>query len=145
MKRSMVIAFILALFSLGPLLAQPQHDEPGKDDGRPSAPALSRGQRELGQVILDEVSVGNGSLTFRTASGGCTNKESFRINIRKLKGISENSPHFELAVERIARDDCKALLLEGVVIVFDLEKDLGLKGPYTVSVSNPVAPRAAGE
>lgn len=32
----------------------------------------------------------------------------------------------------------KAMLREGVVIEPDLEKDLGLKGAYSLSVSNPV-------
>ncbi len=47
---------------------------------------------------------------------------------------------------RISPGQYKAVIfdLDGVLIEMDLEKDLGLKGKYTVSVENPVFPRSSG-
>jgi len=39
----------------------------------------------------------------------------------------------------VRSDECKAMLWDGTVIELDLDRDLGLEGTYTVSVSNPVA------
>jgi hypothetical protein len=99
---------------------------------------LSAGQRELGVVILADLSVKDGVLSFTAPSGGCTDKSSFKVTVKKEKGISEKTLHYILSVERIKADDCKALLAEGVTIAFDLEKDLGLKGAYTFAVANPL-------
>jgi hypothetical protein len=112
-----------------------------KNDGVPPA-KVSQGQRDLGTIILEDASVKDGKLSFRTATGGCTEKGSFKVNVKKEKGISDKVPHYVLSVERTARDDCKAFFPEGVVIEFDLEKDLGLKGNYTLSIANPIYPRA---
>ncbi len=46
----------------------------------------------------------------------------------KSPGAEGDIPHYVLTFERIAADDCKAFLPEGVDLVFDLEKDLGLSG-----------------
>lgn len=56
----------------------------------------------------------------------------------RKEGLALRTAHYQLMIDRVRIDECKALLWEGVEIEMDLEKDLGLKGAYTISVSNPV-------
>ncbi|MBN2354245.1 MAG: hypothetical protein JXD23_16875 [Spirochaetales bacterium] len=136
---TIVLCFITAvsfLFTVPPLFAEGQAEE--------NVPAdLSRSQRDLGVVLLENFAVTDGRISFTAASGGCTTKSDFRVNVKPVRG-RPGSPHYLLTIERIKADDCKALLPEGVVIVFDLERDLGLKGAYTFSVANPMASAANG-
>lgn len=101
----------------------------------------SGGQRETGEVILNSLTIKSGMLSFRTESGGCTDKKSFRVNVEPGRELPGYTRHYILTITRIIPDDCKALLDDGVVIEYDLEKDLGLKGNYAVSVKNTVTPR----
>ena len=102
------------------------------------------GQRELGPIVVSELAIRDGTLVFRTDSGGCTDAGSFSVDIVKEAGISASVPHYRLTIRRVRADDCKAFLLDGVLIELDLEKDLGLTGTYTVSVGNPVLRRQGG-
>jgi hypothetical protein len=102
------------------------------------------GQRELGPIVVAELAIREGKLVFRAASGGCTDAGSFTMDIVKEGGIAAEVPHYRLTIRRIRADDCKALLLDGVLIELDLEKDLGLKGAYTITVENPVLRRPGG-
>lgn len=119
------IVFIIFLFMIMPLMAG----------------QFSMEQRETGELVLKSLSVKDGRFSFRAESGGCTDKRSFKVNVEKGAGISEKIPNYIITVIRTAPDDCKALLDEGVVIEYDLEKDLGLRGYYTVTVKNMVLPR----
>jgi len=101
-------------------------------------PSLSQNPRELGTAILRELSIRDGKIHFRVDSNGCTAAASFKVHADRREGLTPKAAHYQLTIERVRRDDCKALLLEGVWIELDLEKDLGLKGKYTLSVSNPV-------
>jgi hypothetical protein len=98
------------------------------------------GQRQLGEAVLGSLTVKDGAVVVNVASGGCTARESFKVHVEKSGGAEGDIPHYILTFERIAADDCKALLLNGVDLVFDLEKDLGLSGQYTLSVANRVRP-----
>lgn len=118
-------ALIIILFFIAPLIAG----------------QFSTGQRETGEVILNSLSVKGGILSFRTESGGCTDKKSFKVNVEAGGELPGYTRHYILTITRIIPDDCKALLDDGVVIEYDLEKDLGLKGNYAVSVKNMVIPR----
>ena len=137
-RKAVRIVFYAALFlSLAATLAaQPQAEKTSPP------PKLTSTQRDLGVVILEDFSIKGGVLSFRTATGGCTDKDSFKISVSRAAGISERVSHFILTIERIKPDDCKAFFPDGVVMEFDLEKDLGLTGVYVVSISNPMAPRA---
>ncbi|MBN2440886.1 MAG: hypothetical protein JXJ04_06060 [Spirochaetales bacterium] len=97
---------------------------------------ISNSARELGVIILKDLTIAEGIITFNTFTGGCTEKSSFTVHVKKEKGISENSPHYVLTIERIKIDECKAFFPEGIVIEYNLEKDLGLKGDYTISITN---------
>ena len=123
-----LLAFLL-LVAL-PVAAQPQR--------------FVEGQRELGPVVVRELVVRDGKLVFRVDSGGCTDAASFAVDVAKQPGNSVAVPHYRLTIRRVRADDCKALLLEGVVIELDLAKDLGLAGRFTVSVENPVFVDAPG-
>ena len=124
-------AFLLAfvLFAL-PVSAQSQQ--------------FVQGQRELGPVVVRELAVRDGKLVFRVDSGGCTAAASFVVDIAKEPGSSAAVPHYRLTIRRVRADDCKALLLDGVLIELDLAKDLGLAGRFSVSVENPVFVDAPG-
>ena len=95
-------------------------------------------QHELGVIVVHELAVRDGMLVFRTDSGGCTSAASFTVDITEQDGIRAAVPHYRLTIRRIRADDCKAMLWDGVLIELDLEKDLGITGPCTVSVENPV-------
>lgn len=95
-------------------------------------------QRQLGEAVLGSLTVKDGAVVVNVASGGCTDKKSFNVRVEKSGGAEGDIPHYVLTFERVAADDCKALLMNGVDLVFDLEKDLGLSGRYTLSVANRV-------
>ncbi len=99
---------------------------------------VSRSPRELGTAVLRELAIQDGKLRFRVDSGGCTDAASFKVRVDRLDGVAPNKAHYQLTVERVRIDECKAMLWEGVEIQLDLRKDLGLKGKYTVSAANPV-------
>ena len=102
------------------------------------------GQRELGPVVVRELAIRDGKLVFRIDSGGCTDAGSFTVDVGKGEGTAAKAPHYRLTIRRIRIDECKAFLVDGVLIELDLEKDLRLKGTYTISVENPVRPRPLG-
>ena len=100
-------------------------------------------QRQLGEAVLGSLTVKDGTVVVNVASGGCTDKSSFTVRVVKDEEGPGKIPHYVLTFERIAVDECKALLMDGVDLVFDLEKDLELAGEYTLSVSNRVRPGKA--
>ena len=102
---------------------------------------VSPGPRELGAAILRDLSIRDGKISFRVDSNGCTDASSFKVRVRREKGITPKAAHYWLTIERVRIDECKAMLWEGVVIEFDFEKDLGLTGAYTLAVDNPVLPK----
>lgn len=103
-----------------------------------SAQMYSHGPRQNGEAILDELLMGKTLFLVKVGSNGCTGKASFRIDVQKREGITPIAPHYVLTINRVAPDECKAIVDEGMVISWDLEKDLGLKGSFTYSVRNMV-------
>jgi hypothetical protein len=98
----------------------------------------SHGPRQTGEVVLDELLMGPNRFVVSVGSGGCTVKDSFKVDATKKEGLSPKAPHYVLTIRRIKLDECKAILDNGTLILFDLEKDLGIKGIFTYSVTNPV-------
>jgi hypothetical protein len=123
MRHPAILLAFLLLVAL-PVAAQPQR--------------FVEGQREIGPIVVRELAVRDGRLFFRADSGGCTDAASFAVDVVKEPGTAAAVPHYRLTIRRVRADDCKALLLEGIVIELDLAKDLGLAGRFTVSVENPV-------
>lgn len=99
---------------------------------------FSAGPGQTGEEIFDELLIGTNSIIVKAGSKGCTGKGSFRIDVKKEPGVSKIAPHYVLTINRTIKDECKAIMDEGVLISWDLEKDLGLKGNYTFSVTNMV-------
>ena len=102
---------------------------------------LAAGQRDKGEIVLQSLSVKDGKLSFETETGGCTTKQSFRINIEKGRSGDLKVTNYILTITREIPDQCKGFFTEGIVVEYELEKDLGLKGDYTVTVKNMVLPR----
>jgi hypothetical protein len=127
--RTLFVVLALVLIAL-PVTAQPSR--------------FVEGQRELGPIVVTELAIRDGKLVFRTDSGGCTDAGSFTVDIVKEEGIASKVPNYRLTIRRIRIDECKAFLVDGVLIELDLEKDLGLKGRCTISVENPVLQRPGG-
>lgn len=99
---------------------------------------ISGSPRMTGEEILLELMTKPNKLIARVSSNGCTNKNSFKVNVKKMAGITAKSPHYELTIIRIAADECKALVEGGPLVIWDMEKDLGLTGHYTFSLTNRV-------
>ncbi len=137
MSKAVKSAFLIfvSVFISSSLFAMPQAEN--KDDKNPVS-VISSSRWESGDAVLGELSVAGGKLAFVVETGGCTDKDSFRVRIKKEKGIAPGSSHYVLTVERIKIDDCKAFFPDGVGIEIDLEKDLGLTGDFTVTVTNPI-------
>ncbi len=92
--------------------------------------------------VLHEALLGPGRLSVSVESNGCTSRASFKLE-SSLVGKSDGVAHYILTVLRLTPDDCK-MVPTAEVIVFDLERELGLKGRYTYSLANRVlagAPR----
>ncbi|MGB9907017.1 MAG: hypothetical protein ACPLRR_06500 [Candidatus Saccharicenans sp.] len=96
--------------------------------------------RRTGEEILYEALLGAKGFFVVVESNGCTQKESFQVD--SLKKENQNgSIHYEFTVKRIRPDECKRLP-ERVIIHFELEKDLGIKGRFTYSLRNRIFPTA---
>ncbi len=102
---------------------------------------VSRSPRDLGMAVLRDLSIRDGKISFRVDSNGCTDAGSFKVRVGREDGISPKAPHYQLTIERVRIDECKAMVWEGVLIELDLEQDLSLTGTYTISVRNPVLPK----
>ena len=89
-------------------------------------------------IVLKSLLIKDGRLSFLTETNGCTNKQSFKVDIVTGKDNTKNVNTYILTIRKIVPDRCKAFLLEGVVIEFDLDKDLGIKENSVVSVKNMV-------
>jgi hypothetical protein len=81
-------------------------------------PKVSRSPRELGTAVLRELSIGDGKISFRVDSNGCTDAGSFKVRVSGEEGITPKAPHYRLSIERVRIDECKAMLWEGIVIAF---------------------------
>jgi hypothetical protein len=79
------------------------------------------GQRHLGEAVLGSLTRKGGAVVLNVASEGSTDTISFNVRVEKSGG--GDIPRSILTFERIADDDCKALL-NGADPVFGLEKDM---------------------
>jgi hypothetical protein len=96
--------------------------------------------RHTGEEVLYEALLGTRGLFIVVESNGCTQKESFKIEATK-KVNPDGTTSYVLTVLRKTPDECKRLP-EQIVLYFDLEKDLGLTGKFTYSLSNKIFPAA---
>lgn len=98
----------------------------------------SHSPRQTGEAVLDELLMGSNRFVVRVESNGCTDKNSFKIDVKKEEGLSPKAPHYVLTIRRIKPDECKAIVDDGTLILFDMEKDLGIKSDFTYSLTNRV-------
>ncbi|MRR56089.1 MAG: hypothetical protein EG822_16575 [Deltaproteobacteria bacterium] len=98
----------------------------------------SHGPRQTGEEVLDELLLGRNKFVMSVGSNGCTAKSSFTVAVKKEEGLTPDSPHYALSIKRVKADECKAIVEGGTLVLFDLEKDLGIKGRFTYSVTNQV-------
>jgi len=98
----------------------------------------SHSPRQTGEAVLDELLMGSNRFVVRVESNGCTDKGSFKVDLKKEEGFSPKVPHYVLTIRRIKPDECKAIVDDGTMILFDTEKDLGIKGDFTYSLKNRV-------
>ena len=122
MRMFLVLAMVLGVLSFAPI----------------SYAEYSSGPRQTGEEVLQELLMGPRKFIIRVASNGCTDKNSFKIDVKKEAGLSSKAPHYLLTIIRIRPDECKAIVDDGVLVLFDLEKDLGLTGDFTYSITNRV-------
>ncbi len=99
--------------------------------------------RRTGEEVLYEALLGEKGFLVVVESNGCTQKESFQVDSLKNKN-QDGLLHYAFTVRRIRPDDCKAMP-ERIIISFDLEKDLGITGKFTYSLTNKIFPARAGE
>jgi len=102
------------------------------------AQSVSGSQFKKGEIVLKNPVIEKGKFSFITETGGCTYKKSFVIKVSEDKSLP-GLPHYRLTVERVTPDFCKGLFTDGVKIEFDLEKDCGLKGNYTITILNKIS------
>ncbi|MCX8161352.1 MAG: hypothetical protein N3G18_10575 [Candidatus Saccharicenans sp.] len=99
--------------------------------------------RRPGEEVLYEALLGARGFLIVAESNGCTQKESFQVDSLKKKN-QDGSAHYVFTVRRIRPDECKRMP-ERVIISFDIEKDLGIKGQFTYELTNRIFPARAEE
>ncbi len=82
--------------------------------------------------------MGSNSFIASVGSNGCTDKDYFKVDVKRQAGLSEKAPHYVLTIMRIKADECKEIVNGGTLVLFNLEKDLGIKGDFTYSITNRV-------
>lgn len=106
-----------------------------------SAEPYSTSPRVNGVEILKEiVQQGKQGFIVRVGSNGCTAKSSFTVSVKKEKGATASVPHYLLTIIRTVPDECKAIVTDGELISYDLQKDFSITGNSDYSITNPITP-----
>jgi len=84
--------------------------------------------------VLRGITITNKELKIRVNSGGCTNEDSFQINV--IKGFTGIPPYI-LEVYRIHPDYCQMYLPDGVELSYNL-KELGIEPHATLNLQNRI-------
>ena len=103
-----------------------------------SAEPYSTSPRVCGEEKLMELTQRQQGFTVRVGSNGCTAKNSFIVLIKKAKGATAAAPQYLLTLIRSVADECKAIVDDGELIDYDLQKDFGLTGNPDYSITNQV-------
>ncbi len=126
MKHSGHVVSLLALASLGGCIIIADGDE---RNIRVSANDHDRSGTVFGaEILLD-------SVRFRVTSNGCTDKSDFAVSVDP-----DGNDEYELMLDRVAPDNCRALLPEGTVIEYSFS-ELGLPEGAAITIANPVRRR----
>lgn len=95
---------------------------------------------DTGIVVLRAIEIREHKVFIRVNSSGCTDKKTIEARVVKKDGVDKEVPHYEITFIRNKPDNCKAFLPEGIFLEYDVQKDLNLKMPYTLSILNPIIP-----
>ncbi len=87
---------------------------------------------ERNEEVLMGVNITDREIELHVASGGCTNRNSFSIEIDK-EGAGKLP--YVLRVYRVKPDDCEAFLPGGVIVSFSKD-ELGLSEIFEMSLTN---------
>lgn len=86
--------------------------------------------RSAGTVFGADVTAD--TITFRVSSNGCTDKSFLEVDVDR-----RGSDRFDVTLDRVRVDYCKALVPDGVTVTYTFE-ELGLPPGADVTVRNPV-------
>lgn len=96
--------------------------------------------KDIGIVVLRAVEIKEHKVSIKVNSSGCTDNKTIEAKIVKKDGVDKEVPHYEITFIRNKPDNCKAFLPEGIFLEYDVQKDLNIKMPYTLSILNPIIP-----
>lgn len=134
MKKTAILIFFLCFSLVGASIAGDIKDK--KELAFPlqvTAPP-SDGTKEL----LIAFAANDSELTINVRSGGCTEKEDFRIFCVYDETSTGKTRHYVLTIYRIKKDECKAIVRDGLEIKYDLKGDLDLPDIFTYTVTNRI-------
>ena len=77
-------------------------------------------------------------LAIRVGSGGCTKKDDFWIWRQVDEESKAGHPHYLLTIYRVRKDECKAIMRNGIEIKYHLKEDLGLPNLFTYTLTNRI-------
>lgn len=111
-----ILKSLLALVLIGVFSAPPAFAADGTDE------------------VLLGVKMDSENLELTVATGGCTKKGDFAVEVNK--GFTGKPPYL-LTVRRTKPDACKAMMPDGTVIQFSKE-ELGLSGIVEMTLTNKI-------
>jgi hypothetical protein len=90
------------------------------------------------EEFLIALAANDSELTINVRSGGCTEKEDFRIFCVYDEASAGKTRHYVLTIYRIKKDECKAIVRNGLEIKYDLKRDLDLPDIFTYTLTNGI-------
>lgn len=90
------------------------------------------------EEILIALAANDSELTINVRSGGCSKKEDFRICCVNDEASAGKTRHYVLTIYRIKKDECKAIVRDGLEIKYDLKGDLDLPDIFTYTLTNGI-------
>lgn len=150
MKRKTLICglIIIALAGLSSCVLHSNYENALKEAGNRnaamgktgSAPvvALAGPASDWTEEVLMGLFADRNELAIRVWSGGCTKKDDFWI-WRQIDAESKaGHPHYLLTLYRVRKDECKAIMRNGIEIKYHLKEDLGLPNIFTYTFTNRI-------
>lgn len=90
------------------------------------------------EEVLMGLFANRNELAIRVGSGGCTKKEDFWIWCHYDEESKSGPPHYVLTIYRMRKDECKAIMRNGIEIKYHLKEDLGLPNIFRYTLTNRI-------
>ncbi len=90
------------------------------------------------EEVLMSLFANRNELAIRVGSGGCTQKDDFLIWHQIDDRSNAGQPHYLLTIYRVRKDECKAIMRNGIEIKYHLKEDLGLPNIFTYTLTNRI-------